>query len=326
MRSNKKVSIIIPVYNVKPCYINDAINSALNQTHKNIEIIVVNDGSTDDETLDFLKTIDNPLIKIINQENKGLGGARNTGIENATGEYIGFLDSDDWVDTNFYEVLLNLCENNNADISCGVLTRVIKNCHIQMDIFDNIIFDSFIDKFKFINNGSVCSKLFKKDLFKNTRFIEKLYYEDNPMLVEMLTKSDRVAFTNKVKYFYRENPKSICLNPEKAQKRKNDKLYILNNICEIIKNKTVAEKEAVLDIFTKILIDFEDYSSDKKYRKEINNLLKKSNKKNFYKLMRKNLLKTIFSVKKSYKNGIKSKVITVLGIKFKFKRGTRNHA
>lgn len=79
---NKKISVIIPVYNVKPEYIDEAINSVLNQTYKNIEIIVVNDGSTDENTLNYLKTINNPLIKIVNQENKGLGGARNTGIEN----------------------------------------------------------------------------------------------------------------------------------------------------------------------------------------------------------------------------------------------------
>ena len=120
----KKISVVIPVYNTEPNYIDKAINSVLNQTYKNIEIIVVNDGSTDKATLEYLKTINNPDIKIINQENKGLGGARNTGIENSTGEYIGFLDSDDWLDNNFYEVLYNLCEKNVADIACGTLTRV----------------------------------------------------------------------------------------------------------------------------------------------------------------------------------------------------------
>ena len=66
---DKKVSVVIPVYNVKPNYINDAVNSALAQTYKNIEIIIVNDGSTDEKTLEYLKTIDNPLIKIIHQQN-----------------------------------------------------------------------------------------------------------------------------------------------------------------------------------------------------------------------------------------------------------------
>lgn len=90
---DKKISVTIPVYNVEPNFIETAINSVLKQTYKNIEIIVVNDGSTDKNTLNYLKTINNSQIRIINQENKGLGGARNTGIENSTGDYIGFLDA-----------------------------------------------------------------------------------------------------------------------------------------------------------------------------------------------------------------------------------------
>ena len=107
---NKKISVTIPVYNVEPNYIENAINSVINQTYENIEIIVVNDGSTDINTIEYLKSINNPKVKIVNQENKGLGGARNTGIANSTGEYIGFLDADDWLDANFYEVLYNICE------------------------------------------------------------------------------------------------------------------------------------------------------------------------------------------------------------------------
>ena len=118
---NKKISVTIPVYNVEPNYIENAINSVINQTYENIEIIVVNDGSTDINTIEYLKSINNPKVKIVNQENKGLGGARNTGIANSTGEYIGFLDADDWLDANFYEVLYNLCEENGADIGMSPL-------------------------------------------------------------------------------------------------------------------------------------------------------------------------------------------------------------
>ncbi len=320
---NKKISVTIPVYNVETDYIENAINSVINQTYKNIEIILVNDGSTDEKTLEFLKTINNPQIKIISQENKGLGGARNTGIENSTGEYIGFLDADDWLDTDFYEVLYNLCEENDADMACGTLTRTGIDYQKPMDHFDNKIIIDFVEKMKYITNGSTCSKLFKKELFSNIRFKEHTYYEDNPVLVETLVKSRKVAFTDTVKYYYRENPKSICLNPEKKEKRKKDRLYMLNNICEIIKDKTQQEKDAVLNVFTPILVDGEAYNTEKDYQAEIKNLLGKNYKKYLLKI-KNSFIENIFSLKNSAEKT--HKIVTILWIKFKIKRKPKNHA
>lgn len=193
---NKKISVIIPVYNTNPEFLQKAINSVLNQTYKNIEVIIVNDGSTDNNTLNFLKTLDNKNINIINQENKGAGGARNTGINSATGDYIGFLDADDWLDKNFYEVLFNLCENNDADIACGMLTRATKFRKIKMEYFKDGIYSNFSDKMGNISNGSVCSKLFRKSLFENVRFIEHIYWEDNPVLVELWLQKQQSRFCN----------------------------------------------------------------------------------------------------------------------------------
>lgn len=320
---DKKISVTIPVYNVEPNFIETAINSVLNQTYKNIEIIVVNDGSTNEYTLNYLKTLDNPKIRVINQENKGLGGARNTGIENSTGDYIGFLDSDDWLDNNYYEVLCKLCEENNTDIACGTLTRTGLDFQKPMDYFENNIVTDFVEKMKYITNGSTCSKLFRKELFSNIRFKEHTYYEDNPVLVETLAKSNKVAFTNTVKYYYRENPKSICLNPEKKEKRKIDRFYMLQNICEIINDKTQKEKDAVLYVFTPILVDGEAYNSEKEYQKKVKNLLGINYKK--YLLKTKNsFIENIFSLKNSA--GKTHKIITILWLKFKIKRKPKNHA
>lgn len=318
---NKKVSVIIPVYNVKPEYIDEAINSVLNQTYKNIEIIVVNDGSTDENTLNYLKTINNPLIKIVNQENKGLGGARNTGIENSTGDYIGFLDSDDWLDNNYYEVLYNLCEENNADMACGILTKTSLNFQQPMDYFENNIITDFTEKMKYITNGSTCSKLFKKELFLNIRFKEHTYYEDNPVLVEILLNSNKVAFTNKVNYYYRENPQSICLNPEKKEKRKIDRFNILQNICDIISTKSKKEKDAVLSVFIPILIDREAHSREKAYKKQIKKLLG-INYKRYLQYPQNSFVENIFSIKDSA--GKTRKIITILWIKFKTRRKSKN--
>ena len=318
-----KVSIIIPVYNVEPSYINDAINSALNQTLDDIEIIVVNDGSTDIRTLEYLKTVNNPKIKLINQENKGLGGARNTGISNATGDFIGFLDSDDWLDKNFYEVLYNLCIDNNADIACGTLTRVGSDYKSAVDKFDNRVVNNFIEKMHYVNNGSTCSKLFNKKLFVKTRYKEKIYYEDNPVLVELFANSGNVVFTNTVNYYYRENPKSICLNPEISYKRNNDKLLILQDICEIIKNKSQEEKDVVLKIFTPILVDKKFYKQPN-VKAEVNKILGRNYKKYLIFPNKNSFLENIFSLKNS--DDKRHKIITVLGIKFKIRRKPKNHA
>ncbi|MBQ8635186.1 glycosyltransferase family 2 protein [bacterium] len=109
---NKKVSIIIPVFNTNPKYIQEAIDSALNQTYKNIEIIVVNDGSKNKETLEYLNNYKNENVKIIHQENMGISTARNTGIEKAQGEYILPLDSDDIIDSTYIEKAQKILTEN----------------------------------------------------------------------------------------------------------------------------------------------------------------------------------------------------------------------
>ncbi len=320
---SEKISVVIPVYNVEPDYIEDAISSILNQYYQNIEIIVVNDGSTDRATLEYLKTINNPKIRVINQTNKGLGGARNTGIENATGEYIGFLDADDWLSPDFYSVLLHLCEKNNADIACGTLVRTGADYQNPMENFDNIIISNFTEKMSYITNGSVCSKLFNKNLFSNIRFEEHTYYEDNPVLVELLAKSNKVAFTNTVEYYYRENPKSICLNPEKIKKRKTDKFHMLNNILEMIKNKNQKEKDAVLSVFAPILVDKQSYDTETEYCNNVQRLLGKDYKK-YLSNDNNSFIEDIFSIKDT--TGKTHKVITILGSKFKIKRVAKNRA
>ena len=192
-----------------------------------------------------------------------------------------------------------------------------------MEHFDNNFIMDFVEKMQYITNGSTCSKLFKKELFSNVRFKEHTYYEDNPVLVETLAKSGKVAFTNTVKYYYRENPKSICLNSEKKEKRKEDRLYMLQEICNIISNKSQNEKDAVLSVFTPILVDGEAYNSDKEYQNTVKILLGVNYKK--YLLKTKNsFIENIFSLKNSA--GKTHKIITILWIKFKIKRKPKNHA
>ena len=120
-----KVSVIVPVYNVEK-YLRECLNFLVNQTLKEIEIICINDGSEDSslEILNEYASKDSRFV-IINQENSGQSVARNKGLDIAKGEYIGFVDSDDWVDLNFFENLYSEAVKNNSDIAAASIRKVI---------------------------------------------------------------------------------------------------------------------------------------------------------------------------------------------------------
>ena len=122
-----KISIIIPIFNTEK-YLKTCLNSVLNQTLKEIEIICINDGSTDNS----LKIIEeyaskDKRIKFISQKNNGVSYARNKGLEIATGEFIGFVDSDDYASKNFFEKLYNSALKTNSDIACGEIVKIENN-------------------------------------------------------------------------------------------------------------------------------------------------------------------------------------------------------
>ena len=132
------ISVIIPMYNAEK-YVEKCLKSIINQTYRDLQIIIVNDGSKDNSQAiceEIAKT-DKRMI-LINTENKGAGSARNTGIENAQGEYISFIDSDDYVCPDYYERLLHMIENTGADIAVGRYARISEH-----------------DEMKFINTGEV---------------------------------------------------------------------------------------------------------------------------------------------------------------------------
>ena len=123
MAGSPKVSVIVPVYNVEK-YLENCLETLISQTLKDIEIICINDGSKDSSP-DILKkyALNDERIKIIDKHNEGLSAARNDGLNVATGEYIGYVDSDDWVDLNFYEKLYNAAKKHNAEVACGNIIR-----------------------------------------------------------------------------------------------------------------------------------------------------------------------------------------------------------
>lgn len=212
---DKKVSIIIPVYDVKPCYINDAINSALKQTYKNIEIIVVNDGSTKEETLAYLKTIDNPVIKVVNQDNKGLAEARNIGIKNCTGEYILPLDADDIIDKTYVEKAIDIMENISdiGIVYCRANLFGVKAGEWSLPNFD---LPSFLTQ-----NCIFCTALFRKSDWEKVGGYKKEMcygYEDFEFWLSLIENGAKVYKIPEILFHYRQHEVSMIteVNKEKS--------------------------------------------------------------------------------------------------------------
>ena len=180
------VSIVMPSYNAEKT-IGRAIESVLNQTYKNIELVIVNDGSVDG-TLERIREYDDVRINVVSQPNGGLSNARNTGINHAIGDYLTFIDSDDWYEETFIEKHLNSSIQNDSQLTvCGMIFHKVQNTQYSK-VYDQK-FDSFFDNEEFLSvfesgiMNSTCNKLYdlriiKKNnlLFKTISIIEDLEF------------------------------------------------------------------------------------------------------------------------------------------------------
>ncbi len=215
-----KISVIVPVYNVEK-YIKQSLDSIINQTLNDIEIICVNDGSTDSsrEILEQYKQKDSRII-IIDKKNGGLSSARNAGMEVAKGEFISFIDSDDWVKEDFLEKLYNNITTYNSDISICAVNQYdeTKQDFISPDkyftleyfdkSFDNRAF-SYTDTKEFLMNVCVMAwnKLYRRSFLESTqaRFPDGLIFEDGPFFFSIFFKTQKVSIVRDRMYNYRIN-------------------------------------------------------------------------------------------------------------------------
>lgn len=213
---NVKVSVIIPVYNVEK-YISRCLDSVVNQTLKDIEIICVNDGSTDNSAkIAQQYAATDKRISIINQENKGLSAARNTGMKFTTGKYISFIDSDDWIDPDFFEKLYNAAESCEADAACAEIKRPHdsgKNPY-KLKFDKQSVLSSVSDKYNVLEIPRKCyvwNKIYlKKEIERqNLHFIEGMMFEDVYFTTRYLYNCKKIITVPGVCYHYWANPKSI---------------------------------------------------------------------------------------------------------------------
>lgn len=204
-----KISVIIPAYNSQDT-IERCLNSIQNQTYKNIEIIVVNDGSKDDteKIVSDLQAEDN-RIKLFSIPNGGVSNARNTGIDNATGDFITFVDSDDYIDQEMYQTLVDLTEEYNVQIAhCsyknilpdGTIIKVGDNNKIIIQDHDEAL-ESLISARFF--SGSLCNKLYCANLLNNLKLNEDIKYNEDVLLNYLLfDKVDKSIYIDKPYYNY----------------------------------------------------------------------------------------------------------------------------
>lgn len=210
-----KISVIVPIYNVEQ-YLNRCIDSVLNQTYADLEVILVDDGSPDNcpAICDDYAGLD-ARVKVIHKKNGGLSSARNAGLEIAQGDYIAFVDSDDWIDLGMYEALINLAEEYNADIvqseyrfyrpwkkenqilDCDNTGTI--DCYTNIEALETLYFGP--QRFGGITI-LVVTKLYKAELLQNIRFCEGYIHEDVEFTPRVLYAAKRIIKYNKSFYTY----------------------------------------------------------------------------------------------------------------------------
>lgn len=209
------VTIVVPVYNTGK-FLHRCVDSIINQTYTNTEIILVDDGSEDNspEICDDYARQDT-RIKVIHKKNGGLSMARNTGIDEAKGEYICFIDSDDYIHPEFIDTLYHMCINYNADIAqCGIIKT--KNDDFIDDkkiftvkTFDNMEMIERIYKKNYSENIVAWNKLYLLKLFSDVRYPEGIMREDEATTYKLFYNANKIAVTEKGYYYYFSNPESF---------------------------------------------------------------------------------------------------------------------
>ena len=244
-----KVSVVIPVYNVEK-YLEKCLNSIINQTLKEIEIICINDCSTDSSfhILKNYQKLDNRIIIINNEINQKAGFSRNIGIEKATGEYIGFIDSDDYIDENFFEELYNTAKKYDSDIALATNVRIGNGkTKKRLEITEEKVANTLQEKIDIGNqakNPCPTNKIYRLSLLKynNITWPEEVYCEDKLFTIKAVYYANKIVTTPGVNYYYFRNPNSTVHKKSPKHnfdknKAKKDVLYFLRQHNAEIRDK-----------------------------------------------------------------------------------------
>ncbi len=233
------ISVVVPVYNAE-LYLVRCIESILNQTYSNLELILINDGSIDNSNsicMNYEKK--DARVRYVSMENQGQGHARNVGINLSKGEFVGFVDSDDEIELDMYEILFHYLTNYNADLAgCGH-SSIFSN-KTEIHITNEVNYCNKIEALKLfadceIFKWSVCDKLFRKSKIADLRFSEeKLQAEDTRFLINFIDKNESFVFVEKAKYHYYRNNGDSCTK-QKYNKSNLGLLYFYGELANILK-------------------------------------------------------------------------------------------
>lgn len=275
------ISIIVPIYNVEK-YLKKCVNSILSQTYKNLEVILINDGSIDNcaKICDDFSKLDNRIV-VIHKKNEGLAEARNIGLNIAKGKYIGFIDSDDYIEKDMFEKLYTNIIEYNADISiCNIMEEkedgefirsyINKDTGIlqfnKIEALKNLIIDRII-------TNHACNKLYKKALFNNIKYPYKRKMEDMATTYKLFDLANKVVVDSSIGYHYIQRENSIMGNInreliehyELAVKEKDE--YLLDKYPELKESIEIEKINSIKTLFYyAVFADLKDIYDSEKYK------------------------------------------------------------
>ncbi len=328
------ISIILPIYNVES-YLEECLESLRSQSLSGIEIICVNDGSTDNSKNILKKYVESDSrIKLINQDNSGQGIARNNGIKIATGEYIGFVDPDDWVEPEMFENLYRAARNFDADIVeesfiiDNEARNYIKKSRNKLKLPKNQVYNYKIrQNYLFSVNLAVWNKIYRTEFIRenNIEFMDLLRSEDIYFTVKSRILANKIVYIDSPDYHYRiKSDDKVLINHDLAQKKNNGVFYFVKNF----KDKLVEDNiyEITEPDFKKwrndILIDYywKFAENKKQFINDVHSFLELEQFVLFFiSIICREFFGNIFSVYNTYLEDKKYKIFKILGFKIKIR-------
>lgn len=273
---NEKVSVIVPVYNVEQ-YLDRCVESIVNQTYKDLEIILVDDGSPDNcpQKCDEWKIRDARII-VVHKDNGGLSSARNTGLDIAKGDYISFVDSDDYIKPNMIEKMVKMAAINSSQVVCCGRVRESANSKKELFVLSEEKTFSGEQAIKELLIGgcveeAAWDKIYRAEVFEKRRFPLGEINEDIVQTIEILGNCDKVCHVGEALYYYCENLGSITKSGYKQNKivilkhLDQIKVYLEENVPSLLEYYYVLETRYCQSILYLLLGDKETY---RKYQKE----------------------------------------------------------
>ncbi len=269
------ISIIVPVYNMEK-YLDRCVASILHQTYTNLEIILVDDGSSDNSPLmcDKYASQDN-RIKVIHKKNGGLSDARNAGLEVATGSYIGYVDSDDWIEPDMYERMYMACAQNNADIAVCKYRAVFKDRIIDRGSDDLVVLTReellniyIFEHEKYVIYNSVWSKLFSRKLVEDMVFPVGRNSEDIMYTTRAFCRVKTAVYIDACLYNYVLDRDGSIMNEKNVNRMFDDEIPFWHEHIECIRDNVSSDMadKAAYRFYRRLLFYFIDLRSEKKTR------------------------------------------------------------